>query len=164
MHALVFWLSQYWGTDVYDCFWCDKKRSCIVHWRVPRNSNIAPFERLWIIGQPWNIILRNTRATIILGGSQFTGCIPLSKICGQKMSKGFLNLILLYARSLLVYKLKPHKPYARLQEIEKKNTSKRSANVIYVPYSRRYSSFHPCCPGVNRGASKFDCDVGMIVG
>ena len=31
------------------------------------------------------------------------------------MSKGFLNLIL-----LLVYKLKPHKPYARVQETEKK--------------------------------------------
>ena len=42
-------------------------------------SNIAPFERLWIIGQPRNIILRNTRATIVLGGSQFTRCIPLSK-------------------------------------------------------------------------------------
>ena len=38
-------------------------------------SIIAPFERLWII----NIILRNTRATIVLGGSQFTSCIPLSK-------------------------------------------------------------------------------------
>ena len=42
-------------------------------------SNIAPFERLWIIGQPRNIILRNRRATIVLGGSQFTRCIPLSK-------------------------------------------------------------------------------------
>ena len=45
-------------------------------------SNIAPLERLWIIviiGQPRNIILRNTRATIVLGGSQFTRCIPLSK-------------------------------------------------------------------------------------
>ena len=31
------------------------------------------------IGQPRNIILRNTRATIVLGGSQFTRCIPLSK-------------------------------------------------------------------------------------
>ena len=35
--------------------------------------------RDWIIGQPRNIILRNTRATIVLGGSQFTRCIPLSK-------------------------------------------------------------------------------------
>ena len=26
-----------------------------------------------------NILLRNTRATIVLGGSQFTRCIPLSK-------------------------------------------------------------------------------------
>ena len=26
-----------------------------------------------------NIILRNTRATIVLGGCQFTCCIPLSK-------------------------------------------------------------------------------------
>ena len=42
-------------------------------------SNIAPFERLWVIRQPRNIILRNTRATIVLGGSQFTRCIPLSK-------------------------------------------------------------------------------------
>ena len=42
-------------------------------------SNVAPFERLWIIGQPRNIILRNTRASIVLGGSQFTRCIPLSK-------------------------------------------------------------------------------------
>ena len=42
-------------------------------------SNIAPLERLWIIGKPRNIILRNTRATIVLGGSQFTRCIPLSK-------------------------------------------------------------------------------------
>ena len=42
-------------------------------------SNIAPFERLWIIGQPRIIILRNTRATIVLAGSQFTRCIPLSK-------------------------------------------------------------------------------------
>ena len=42
-------------------------------------SNIGPFERLWIIGQPRNIILRNTCATIVLGGSQFTRCIPLSK-------------------------------------------------------------------------------------
>ena len=42
-------------------------------------SNIAPLERLWINGQPRNIILRNTRATIVLGGSQFTRCIPLSK-------------------------------------------------------------------------------------
>ena len=42
-------------------------------------SNIAPLERLWIIGQPRNIILRNTCVTIVLGGSQFTRCIPLSK-------------------------------------------------------------------------------------
>ena len=42
-------------------------------------SNIAPFEGLWIIGQPRNIILRNTRATIVLGGSQFTRYNPLSK-------------------------------------------------------------------------------------
>ena len=42
-------------------------------------SNIAPFERLWIIGQPRNIILRNTRATIVIGNSQFTSCIALSK-------------------------------------------------------------------------------------
>ena len=42
-------------------------------------SNIAPFERLWIIGQPRNIVLRNTRVVIVLGGSQFTRCIPLSK-------------------------------------------------------------------------------------
>ena len=42
-------------------------------------SNIAPFERLWIIRQPRNIILRNTRATIVLGASQFIRCIPLSK-------------------------------------------------------------------------------------
>ena len=42
-------------------------------------SNIAPFERLGIIGQPQNIILRNIRATIVLGGSQLTRCIPLSK-------------------------------------------------------------------------------------
>ena len=42
-------------------------------------SNIAPFERLWKIGQPRNIILRNTRATIVLGGNQFTRCICLSK-------------------------------------------------------------------------------------
>ena len=42
-------------------------------------SNIAPFERLLIIGQPRNIILRNTRAARVLGGSQFTRCIPLSK-------------------------------------------------------------------------------------
>ena len=40
---------------------------------------IARFERLWIIGQPRNIILRNTRVTIDLGGSQFKRCIPLSK-------------------------------------------------------------------------------------
>ena len=37
------------------------------------------FGRLWIIGQHRNIILRNTRATIVLGGSQFTRYIPLSK-------------------------------------------------------------------------------------
>ena len=30
-------------------------------------------------GQPLNIVLRNTHATIVLGGSQFTRCIPLSK-------------------------------------------------------------------------------------
>ena len=42
-------------------------------------SNIAPFGGLWIIGQPRNIILRNTRATIVLGGSQFTRYNPLSK-------------------------------------------------------------------------------------
>ena len=42
-------------------------------------SNIAPCERLWIIGQLRNIILRNTRASIVLGGSKFTRCIPLSK-------------------------------------------------------------------------------------
>ena len=42
-------------------------------------SNNAPLERLWIIWQPRNIILRNTRATIVLGGSQLTRCIPLSK-------------------------------------------------------------------------------------
>ena len=42
-------------------------------------SKIDPFERLWIIGQPRNIVLRNTRATIVLGGSQFTRCIPLSE-------------------------------------------------------------------------------------
>ena len=42
-------------------------------------SKIAPFGRLWIIGQPRNIMLRNTRTTIVLGGSQFTRCIPLSK-------------------------------------------------------------------------------------
>ena len=42
-------------------------------------SNIAPLQRLWIIGQPQNIILRNTRATIVLGGCQFTRCVPLSK-------------------------------------------------------------------------------------
>ena len=42
-------------------------------------SNVVPFERLWIIGQARNIILRNTPATIVLGGSQFTRCIPLSK-------------------------------------------------------------------------------------
>ena len=29
--------------------------------------------------QPRNIILRNTRATIALGGRQFTRCFPLSK-------------------------------------------------------------------------------------
>ena len=39
----------------------------------------APLERLRIIGQPQNIILRNIRATIVLGGSQLTRCIPLSK-------------------------------------------------------------------------------------
>ena len=42
-------------------------------------SNIAPFRLRIIIGQPQNIILRNTRATIVLGGSKFTRCIPLSK-------------------------------------------------------------------------------------
>ena len=42
-------------------------------------SNNTPFERLWIIGQPRNIILRHTRATKIRGGSQLTRCIPLSK-------------------------------------------------------------------------------------
>ena len=42
-------------------------------------SNIAPFERLWIIGQPRNIILRNTRPTIFLGDGQFTRCVPPSK-------------------------------------------------------------------------------------
>ena len=42
-------------------------------------SNIVPLERLWIIGHLRNIILRNTRATIVLGGSQVTRCIPLSK-------------------------------------------------------------------------------------
>ena len=31
------------------------------------------------LGQPRNIVLRNTCATIVLGGSQFTRCIPLSK-------------------------------------------------------------------------------------
>ena len=34
------------------------------------------------------------------------------------MSKGFLNLMLLWITSLLVYKVKPHK-LARLQETEK---------------------------------------------
>ena len=38
----------------------------------------------------------------------------------KKMSKSFLKMILLWIRSLLVYKLKPHKPYVRLQETEKK--------------------------------------------
>ena len=52
------------------------------------------------------------------------------------MSKGFLNLILLLVRSSLVYKLKPHKPYARLQETEKKNTSK---TIIAQAYQSR------CC-------------------
>ena len=47
-------------------------------WHSPV-SNITPLERLWIIGKPRKIILRNTRATIGLGGSQFTRCIPLSK-------------------------------------------------------------------------------------
>ena len=42
-------------------------------------TDIAPLERLWITGQPRNIILRNTRATIVLGGSQFTRGSPLSK-------------------------------------------------------------------------------------
>ena len=42
-------------------------------------SNNAPLERLWIIGQPRNIILRNTRVKIVLDGSQLTRCIPLSK-------------------------------------------------------------------------------------
>ena len=42
-------------------------------------SKIDPFERLWIIEQPRNIVLRNTRETIVLGGSQFTRCIPLSE-------------------------------------------------------------------------------------
>ena len=42
-------------------------------------SNIAPFEILWIIRHLRNIILRNTRATIVLGGSQFIHYIPLSK-------------------------------------------------------------------------------------
>ena len=42
-------------------------------------SNIASLERLWIIGQPRNIILTNTCATIVLGDSQFTRRIPLSK-------------------------------------------------------------------------------------
>ena len=42
-------------------------------------SNIAPLERLWIIGHSRNIILRNTHATIVLGGRQFTRGIPLSK-------------------------------------------------------------------------------------
>ena len=53
------------------------------------------------------------------------------------MSKGFLNLILLLVRSSLVYKLKPHKPYARLQETEKeKHTSK---TIIAQAYQSR------CC-------------------
>ena len=54
--------------------------SCCIHnVAFTSLSNIAPFERLWIIGQPRIIILRNTHATIVLAGSQFTRCIPLSK-------------------------------------------------------------------------------------
>ena len=41
-----------------------------------------------------------------------------------------------YIRSLLVYKLKPHKPYARLQVTEKKNTKK---TIIVQAYHSR------CC-------------------
>ena len=37
-------------------------------------------------------------------------------------------------------------------------------NIIYARYSRQYISFHPGCPSVNCGASKFDCNVGMIGG
>ena len=43
----------------------------------------------------------------------------------KTMSKGFLKMILLWIRSLLVYKLKPHKLYARLKETEKKKTHQR---------------------------------------
>ena len=54
--------------------------SCYIHnVAFTSLSNIAPFERLWIIGQLRIIILRNTRATIVLAGSQFTRCIPVSK-------------------------------------------------------------------------------------
>ena len=43
------------------------------------------------IGQPRNIMLRNTRATIVLGGRQFTRCIPLSKREAKiKNQAGFL--------------------------------------------------------------------------
>ena len=51
---------------------------CIIMWHSPVSSTLFHL-RVWIIGQPRNMILRNTRATIVLGGSQFTLCIPLSK-------------------------------------------------------------------------------------
>ena len=51
-------------------------------------SNIAPFERLWIIGQSRIIILRNTSATIVLAGSQFTRCISLSKAEAKIKNQG----------------------------------------------------------------------------
>ena len=44
----------------------------------------------------------------------------------------WLNKVITYIlRSLLMYKLKPHEPYARLQETEKKNTSKTTISRVY---------------------------------
>ena len=72
------------------------------------------------------------------------------------MSKSFLKMILLWIRSLLVYKLKPHKPYVRLQETEKKKTHQRqellrltsrdAASESHQVFQNRLRLFNPLMP------------------
>ena len=51
--------------------------------------------------QPRNIILRNTRATIALGGRQFTRCFPLSKREAKiKNQTGYFSVRQLYRTSI----------------------------------------------------------------
>ena len=64
-------------------------------------------------------------------GLQSAVCSLQSAVCSLQSAVCSLqsaNVIhRLSVRSLLVYKLKPHKPYARLQETEKKDCSLQSA-------------------------------------